>query len=63
MGDRGYNAGGFAYMTTVTCPNCGCRRPLGKDAVEAKRFQCGNKTRCEERRRSGHFLHRLTPNA
>lgn len=62
MGDRGYNAGGFAYMGTVTCPRCGARRKLGADSIRKGRIACNNKQSCERRRKAGTYLHRLQPN-
>jgi hypothetical protein len=59
MGSRGYNAGGFAYMRTVTCPRCGARRKLGCVAIRQNRTQCANKIACDKRLNSGKFLHRI----
>lgn len=61
MGSRGYNAGGFAYMETVTCPKCGSRRKLGGDAVRAGRLACMDAEKCAARRMKGKYLHRLLP--
>lgn len=59
MGDRGFNAGGFAYMDRVMCPRCGVIRPLGRDAIKRGDIACQNITKCDERVKSGHFLYRL----
>jgi len=59
MGDRGFNAGGFAWMEIITCPHCGARRPLGKDAIKAGFLRCPNKEKCAARKAKGHLLHRL----
>ena len=59
MGDRGKNAGGFAYMKRVLCPLCGVNHPVGRDDFESKQWQCGNKAKCEIRQHSGKYLHRL----
>jgi hypothetical protein len=61
MGARGYNAGGFAYMATVTCPRCGSRRKLGGDAVRAGRLACMDTDKCDKRRAKGKYLHRISP--
>lgn len=59
MGARGYNAGGFAYMRTVTCPRCGARRKLGRESIERGHLTCGNADKCSARRKKGHLLHRV----
>lgn len=59
MGSRGYNAGGFAYMATIVCPNCGAKRKLGVDAVREGRHRCGDTAACERRRATGKYLHRI----
>lgn len=46
MGDRGFNAGGFAYMDWVVCRKCGCKFPIGR---QNKRRTCSNRKRCETR--------------
>lgn len=63
MGDRGFNAGGFAYMEIVTCPKCGARRPLGRYAREMGFLECDNREKCEARRKKGHLLYRLSEHA
>jgi hypothetical protein len=35
MGDRGFNAGGFAYMVDVTCAKCGRRFKIGRRTLAA----------------------------
>jgi hypothetical protein len=47
MGNRGYNAGGFAYMPRVQCVLCGRTFPIGKSNP---RRTCLNKKACEARR-------------
>lgn len=64
MGDRGYNAGGFAYMEQVLCPRCGSKRPLGRDAIRRSKLNpsilhCPNKDACKRRRKDGKYLHRV----
>lgn len=61
MGSRGYNAGGFAYMETVTCPECGARRKLGRESREQGMLTCNDRLKCAKRRSKGHFLYRLNP--
>lgn len=63
MGDRGYNAGGFAYMQTITCPRCGARRKLGHQKIRDGHLACGNRRKCNERKRQGHLLYRVLPDA
>lgn len=58
MGDRGFNAGGWAYMRRVWCPLCGLSYLTGnrnpsvydRDTDRPKRV-CSNKTKCELRKR------------
>lgn len=60
MGDRGYNAGGFAYMEIVTCPRCGARRPLGWKKIKEGHLECDSREKCDKRREGGRYLHRLS---
>lgn len=64
MGDRGANAGGFAYMEVIMCPKCGMKRKLGHQMISEGAIYCGGwkhmpHKKCEERRKKGHLLHRL----
>ena len=56
MGSRGYNAGGYAYMTQVWCPNCGRSYRVGhqrlREATGPKTkplLACQHKTTCRKR--------------
>lgn len=49
MGDRGFNAGGFAYMTWVKCPKCGRNYPLGRRRLDSGDYACQGKEQCEQR--------------
>lgn len=51
MGDRGYNAGGFAYMNIAACPLCGRKRKWGHRAITAGMTYCSDKDACERRQR------------
>lgn len=59
MGARRHNAGGFAYMTLVTCPQCGARREIEHAAIDHGRLQCNDRKECAARKRDGKFLHRI----
>ena len=51
MGDRGYNAGGFAYMDLATCPKCGAQRKLGwrrRKSKDPRDRECPDKIKCAE---------------
>ena len=48
MGDRGFNAGGYAYMKWVQCTMCGRKFPIGNSNP---RRTCSNKKTCESRQR------------
>ncbi len=47
MGNRGFNAGGFAYMPIVQCTECGARFRIGN---KNPRRYCLNKIKCKIRR-------------
>ena len=59
MGDRGWNAGGWAYMPRVWCPACGWSFLVGNGKFDeqcsrdSKRpmMRCSNLKKCEERRK------------
>lgn len=59
MGDRGYNAGGFAYMQVVVCPICGGKRKLGRWSIEQGLTACPNFKACERRKSAGTYLSRI----
>jgi hypothetical protein len=47
MGDRGFNAGGFAYMPIIQYVRCGAKfRIDNKDP----RRECANREKCDRRR-------------
>lgn len=48
MGDRGFNAGGFAYMDWVVCRKCGRKFPIGK---RNPRRICARREKCEARQK------------
>lgn len=50
MGDRGFNAGGFAYMLWVKCERCGKKFPIGR---QNPRRECLDKAKCEARLAKG----------
>lgn len=43
MGDRGFNAGGYAYMRRVWCPCCGISYPVGHRRFEQATDKDGEK--------------------
>jgi ribosomal protein S27AE len=47
VGDRGFNAGGWAYMKRVKCPRCGWSFLIGN---RNPRKTCANKAKCDARR-------------
>lgn len=47
MGDRGHNAGGFAWMQWVQCTECGCKFPIGQ---RNPRRVCSNRAKCAARK-------------
>jgi hypothetical protein len=54
MGNRGNNAGGFAYMPMVSCERCGRKFKLGIHTIESMKsmglpIECGNKFICAAR--------------
>lgn len=59
MGDRGFNAGGWAYMLRVWCSRCGFSYLIGKrDPLVMERDTsrptrpCSNQMKCAERQKS-----------
>lgn len=46
MGDRGFNAGGFAYMKWIHCAKCGRKFPIGRRNT---RTVCSNEADCQKR--------------
>lgn len=61
MGDRGLNAGGFAYMEIAECPRCGFRRRLGRRAIAADHLVCYDRVKCDSRRERGNLSNRQEP--
>lgn len=59
MGNRGFNAGGWAYMPRVWCPKCGWSFLIGNETFnrycdrDSKRpmLCCNNQKKCAERER------------
>lgn len=49
MGDRGWNAGGFAYMEIAACPKCGRKRKWGRRSIEMGLTECSNREDCRLR--------------
>jgi len=56
MGDRGYNAGGWAYMRRVWCPKCGFSFLTGNHDAAAYNTdtarpmrECRRASKCAER--------------
>lgn len=47
MGDRGHNAGGYAWMKWVVCTKCGCKFIIGKGN---ERRTCTSEAACAKRR-------------
>lgn len=50
MGDRGFNAGGYAYMTPVKCPRCGKAYLVGHLRLREGRVHCMNREKCAARK-------------
>ena len=48
MGNRGHNAGGYAWMRWVECRLCGRRFPIGK---RNPRRECANTATCAARQK------------
>ncbi len=60
MGSNGWNAGGFAYMPVVTCPECGARRKLGRESAQDPWLcRCPDREKCNSRKAKGHLLYRI----